>query len=90
MSGNGVQRLKDVEARVMAGERLLAEDGLTLFEVTNLPRLAFLADSVRRRKCPEGQVTYVVGRIISRVARLCRKLGTEVTWQDGRGVILLS
>ena len=65
MSGNGAQRFKDVEARVLAGERLSAEDGAALFQARNLPWLALLADTVRRRKCPEQDVTYVVGRIIN-------------------------
>ncbi len=66
MSGNGAKQLKNgVEAKVLAGERLSTEDGLALFQVTNLPWLAFLADTVRRRKRPENEVTYVVGRIIN-------------------------
>jgi len=62
---NGTERFKGVEAKILAGERLTAEDGLALFQVTNLPALAFLADTVRRRKHPEPQVTYVIGRIIN-------------------------
>jgi cyclic dehypoxanthinyl futalosine synthase len=65
MSGNGAERFKEVETKVLAGERLTTEDGLTLFEVTNLPALAFLADTVRRRKRPEREVTYVIGRIVN-------------------------
>lgn len=66
MSGNGAKRRKNgLEAKVLAGERLSAEDGLVLFQETNLPWLAFLADTVRRRKRPENEVTYVVGRIIN-------------------------
>ncbi|MFQ5533049.1 MAG: dehypoxanthine futalosine cyclase, partial [Candidatus Methylomirabilales bacterium] len=65
MPGNGAAELKEIEAKVLAGERLTAEDGLALFQVTNLPWLAFLADTVRRRKCPEREVTYVIGRIIN-------------------------
>lgn len=62
---NGTERFKGVEAKILAGERLTAEDGLALFQVANLPALAFLADTVRRRKHPEPQVTYVIGRIIN-------------------------
>jgi cyclic dehypoxanthinyl futalosine synthase len=65
MSGNGAGRLQEIEARVLAGERLSGEDGLALLQVTNLPWLGFLADTVRRRKRPEREVTYVVGRIIN-------------------------
>ena len=62
---NGTERFKAVESKILAGERLTGEDGLALFQVTNLPALAFLADTVRRRKYPERQVTYVIGRIIN-------------------------
>lgn len=65
MSGNGANRFQYLEAKVLAGERLSGEDGVALFQVANLPWLAFLADTVRRRKCPEREVTYVVGRIIN-------------------------
>ncbi|MFQ5990579.1 MAG: radical SAM protein, partial [Candidatus Methylomirabilales bacterium] len=65
MPENGAAELKEIEAKVLTGERLSAEDGLALFQVTNLPWLAFLADTARRRKCPEREVTYVIGRIIN-------------------------
>jgi len=65
MSGNGAKRFKEVETKVLAGERLTTEDGLTLFGVTNLPALAFLADTVRRRKRPDREVTFVIGRIFT-------------------------
>jgi cyclic dehypoxanthinyl futalosine synthase len=65
MADNGARQLATIESKVLAGERLGAEEGLTLFRVTNLPSLAFLADTVRRRKRPEMEVTYVIGRIIN-------------------------
>ncbi|MFQ5882365.1 MAG: cyclic dehypoxanthinyl futalosine synthase [Candidatus Methylomirabilales bacterium] len=65
MPGNGSRQLKEIEAKVLAGERLTAQEGLALFQVTNLPWLAFLADTTRRRKRPEREVTYVIGRIIN-------------------------
>jgi cyclic dehypoxanthinyl futalosine synthase len=65
MSGNGAAQLKGIEAKVLAGERLSRDDGLALFRVTDLPWVAFLADTVRRRKHPEPEVTYVIGRIIN-------------------------
>jgi cyclic dehypoxanthinyl futalosine synthase len=65
MSGNGTQQLKKIEDKILTGERLSAGDGLALFRVTNLPWLGFLADTARRRKRPEREVTYVVGRIIN-------------------------
>lgn len=65
MPGNGAAELKEIEEKVLTGERLSAEDSLALFQVTNLPWLAFLADTARRRKCPEREVTYVIGRIIN-------------------------
>ena len=48
--------LKEVAARVEAGERLAFEDGLALFATTDLPALGKLADCVRRRK--HDRVTY--------------------------------
>ena len=65
MSGNGAAPLKGIEAKVLAGERLSRDDGQALFRVTDLPWVAFLADTVRRRKHPEPEVTYVIGRIIN-------------------------
>lgn len=65
MSGNGAAQFKGIEAKVLAGERLSHDDGLALFRVTDLPWVAFLADTVRRRKHPEPEVTYVIGRIIN-------------------------
>ena len=60
---NGV--LEQIEEKVLRGERLSFEDGVSLFRCRNLLKLSFLADSVRRRKHPDDVVTYAVGRIIN-------------------------
>ena len=65
MAGNGAVELQEIEGKVLAGERLAFEEGVVLFRVTNLPWLSFLADTVRRRKRPASEVTYVIGRIIN-------------------------
>lgn len=65
MTGNGAVGLREIERKVLAGERLGLEEGVALFRVTHLPWLGFLADTVRRRKRPANEVTYVIGRIIN-------------------------
>ena len=47
---------------VLAGARLSAAEALRLHEEADLATLAALADEVRRRKHPEGVVTYIVDR----------------------------
>src|SRR5688500_10306268 len=61
-------RNPDVDAvaeKVWAGERLSFEDGLALFQCTDLPLLAALADTVRQRKHPNRIVTFNIGRNIN-------------------------
>ncbi|MCC7494353.1 MAG: dehypoxanthine futalosine cyclase [Fimbriimonadaceae bacterium] len=55
----------DLEAKVLAGERLSPDDGRRLFAHPNLPELGALADEVRQRLHPGRTVTYVVGRNIN-------------------------
>lgn len=57
--------IRELEAKVVAGERLTEADGRRLFAHPNLPELGALADLVRRRHNPEPVVTYVVGRNIN-------------------------
>lgn len=59
--------IDDIADKVYAGERLMAEDGLRLFEHPNLPELASLADYVRQKLHPDTNhlVTYVVGRNVN-------------------------
>ncbi len=57
--------IRELEAKVVAGERLTEVDGRRLFAHPNLPELGALADLARRRHNPEPVVTYVVGRNIN-------------------------
>src|SRR5436305_4320030 len=50
------QNLIDIAAKVERGERLTFEDGLSLYATDDLPALAKLADTVRRRL--HGRTTY--------------------------------
>lgn len=61
----GRASIADIERKVLAGERLSAEDGARLFAHPRLPELAALADHVRRRHNPEPIVTYILGRNIN-------------------------
>lgn len=60
--GLGISRIIE---RVEAGSRLSDEAFLQLYHQADLYQLAFLADRVRRRKHPEGTVTYVIDRNIN-------------------------
>ena len=48
--------------KILQGGRISVTEGLFLHENANLATLAFLADDIRRKKHPEGQVTYIVDR----------------------------
>jgi cyclic dehypoxanthinyl futalosine synthase len=54
-----------VRQKVLAGERLSREEGVVLLEQGDLLELGVLADAVRRRKHPEGIVTYIIDRNIN-------------------------
>ncbi|MBI3893314.1 MAG: aminofutalosine synthase MqnE [Candidatus Wallbacteria bacterium] len=51
-------QLRDIVARVEAGQRLSFEDGLRLFESDELYTIGYMADLVRRRK--NGRLAYFV------------------------------
>ncbi len=57
--------IDDIAEKVYAGERISVEEGLRLMAHPNLTELGLLADTMRRRKCPEGIVTYNIGRNIN-------------------------
>src|ERR1039458_7484423 len=57
--------IADIEAKVVAGQRLSPDDGRRLFAHPNLHELGALADLVRWRLHPEPVVSYVVGRNIN-------------------------
>ena len=52
----GRAKYRDIEEKVMRGERLTKEDGLRLFACPDLSWLGALADHVRREKC--GDIVY--------------------------------
>jgi cyclic dehypoxanthinyl futalosine synthase len=54
-----------IENKVLAGERLSREDGITLLRDADLLELGMLADAVRQRLHPEGLVTYIIDRNIN-------------------------
>jgi cyclic dehypoxanthinyl futalosine synthase len=57
--------LEDIEAKVVAGERLSFDDGVRLFREADPLQLSTWADLVRWRLHPEPRVTYVIGRNIN-------------------------
>lgn len=48
--------------RILSGERISPDEALVLHEEADLATLAYLADEIRRRKHPEGVVSYIVDR----------------------------
>jgi cyclic dehypoxanthinyl futalosine synthase len=55
----------DLAAKVEVGERLTPADVLELYRDAPLALLGRLADGVRRRKHPDGQVTYIIDRNVN-------------------------
>ena len=51
--------------RLLAGGRMTAEECATLLESYDVARMGVAADEVRRRKHPEGVVTYIIDRNIN-------------------------
>ncbi|HEV2762390.1 MAG TPA: cyclic dehypoxanthinyl futalosine synthase [Pyrinomonadaceae bacterium] len=51
--------------RVLAGERLSAEDCTALLESDDIARIGVAADEVRKRLHPEGVVTYIIDRNVN-------------------------
>ena len=54
-----------ITAKVQAGSRISDDEFFLLERDADLYQLGFLADSIRRRLHPEGQVTYVVDRNVN-------------------------
>jgi cyclic dehypoxanthinyl futalosine synthase len=57
--------LQEIASRVGVGQRLTDEDALFLLRQTDITTLGRLADGVRRRLHPSGEVTYIVDRNIN-------------------------
>lgn len=60
-----MNRFADIAQKVADGTRLDDDDALFLLRHPDLPAIGRLADSVRRRLHPEGEVTYIVDRNIN-------------------------
>ena len=56
---------RDVAQKVHDGTRLDESDALTLLTHPDLPALGRLADTVRRRRHPSGEVSYIVDRNVN-------------------------
>ncbi|PYQ03680.1 MAG: dehypoxanthine futalosine cyclase, partial [Acidobacteria bacterium] len=54
-----------VAKKVLGGERLSREEGVSLLRDADLLELGMLADAVRQRLHPEGIVTYIIDRNIN-------------------------
>jgi cyclic dehypoxanthinyl futalosine synthase len=59
------EELSRIQDAVLDGERISQADALYLHENADLALLGDLADTVRKRKHPEGLVTYIVDRNIN-------------------------
>jgi aminodeoxyfutalosine synthase len=83
------RELADIEAKVMAGERLSFEDGVRLFKTRDLFTLGRLANLVRERK--NGNVAYYVRNMHLNYSNVCvfdcsfcsfyRREGAEGAWE---------
>ncbi len=58
-------RFEEIRRKVLAGERLSREEGVSLLRDADLLSLGELADATRRRLHPEGLVTYIIDRNIN-------------------------
>jgi cyclic dehypoxanthinyl futalosine synthase len=57
--------VSDVLARALDGERISDEDALTLLESKDLVAVGQVANEIRNRKAPAGEVTFIVDRNIN-------------------------
>ncbi|MDD3816198.1 MAG: dehypoxanthine futalosine cyclase [Desulfocapsaceae bacterium] len=65
MKGLQKEVMESITGKVLAGGRISDEEFLALERDADLYQLGFLADSIRRRLHPEGNVTYVVDRNVN-------------------------
>ena len=56
---------RDIAKRVASGERVSADEALTLYTDAPTPLLGRLADDIRARKHPERVVTYIIDRNVN-------------------------
>lgn len=64
--------LYEIYEKVREGDRLSAEDGLTLYETSHLPLIGFLADMVRKRK--NGDKAYYIYNQHINYSNVCTNL----------------
>src|SRR5918912_1358502 len=62
---NANRDIQPILDRALAGERLTADDCTALLESYDVARIGAAADEVRRRKHPDGVVTYIIDRNIN-------------------------
>ncbi len=60
-----IPQTKDILKKALNGERLGLEEGVRLFEESDLEELGTAANAVRQRRHPEGVVTFLVDRNIN-------------------------
>ena len=58
-------KYQQILLKALNGERLSAQDGLTLFENADLLELGQVANQIRARLHPENRVTFVIDRNIN-------------------------
>jgi cyclic dehypoxanthinyl futalosine synthase len=57
--------IQPILERVLAGERMTAEECASLLESFDVARMGATADEVRRRKHPSGIITYIIDRNVN-------------------------
>jgi cyclic dehypoxanthinyl futalosine synthase len=57
--------IQSIPDRVLAGERLTADDCMALLESDDFVRIGLAADEIRKRHHPDGIVTYIIDRNIN-------------------------
>src|SRR5437016_9677578 len=60
-----ITHTSDILKKALNGERLTLEEGVRLFEESNLEELGTAADTIRQRRHPDGVVTFLVDRNIN-------------------------
>ena len=60
-----MENIQPILDRVLAGGRLTAEECAALLDSDDIARMGVAADEVRRRRHPEGVVTYIIDRNVN-------------------------
>jgi len=80
-----------IEDKILNNQRISGAEALELYESGDLYRLGFLADAVRKRRHPQGLVTYVVDRNINYTdicVSACKFCAFFKAPEDGDGTLL--